>query len=201
MIVLILVFALSGGKKHNNADKSHSPTPTHTTSTPTPTPTPTPPSTGPEPLSTIMNPAGLKPVGTECTAALLFGLNKASIKTRTFCAKTTGKNIDVWGYQFFSKAGYTTGVAHINTYTGFSKSTSTCPPATDTEDGETGWHANSNPRYKARAGQNIECFLDNGKPVLIWTMPTQNVFFIAQYHVGGGTLTKIVDWWKTVNYG
>ncbi|HEY3902897.1 MAG TPA: hypothetical protein VGM14_03175 [Streptosporangiaceae bacterium] len=202
VIVLILVFALSGGKKHNNADKSHSPTPTHTTNTPTPTPTPTtPPSTGPEPLSTIMNPAGLKPVGTECTAALLFGLNKASIKTRTFCAKTTGKNIDVWGYQFLNKAGYTTGVAHINTYTGFTKSTSTCPPATDSEDGETGWHANNNPRYKARAGQNIECFLDNGKPVLIWTMPTQNVFFIAQYHVAGGTLSNIVSWWKTVNYG
>ncbi len=174
---------------------------THTpTQTPTNTPTP-PPTTGIEPLSTIMNPSGFKPVGTECTTALLFGLDKKSIKTRTFCAKTTGKNIDVWGYQFFNKAGYQSGVAHINSYTGFSKSTSTCPPAEDTQDGETGWHANSNPRYVARAGQNIECFLDNGKPVLIWTMPTQNVFFIAQYHVKGGTISQIVDWWKTVNYG
>ncbi len=203
VIVLILVFALGGGgKKTPTGDGSHTPTVTHTpTSTPTPTESTPPPTTGIEPLSTIMNPSGLKPVGTQCTTALLFGLDKTTIKTRTFCAKTTGKNIDVWGYQFFNKAGYKTGVAHINTYTGFSKSTDTCPPAQDTQDGETGWHANSNPRYVARTGQNIECFLDNGKPVLIWTMPTQNVFFIAQYHKTGGTLTKIVDWWKTVNYG
>jgi hypothetical protein len=205
VIVLILVFALGGGGKKNNTGGggggTHTPTVTKTpTQTPTNTPTP-PPTTGIEPLSMIMNPSGFKPVGTECTAALLFGLDKKTIKTRTFCAKTTGKNIDVWGYQFFNKTGYKAGVEHINSYTGFSKSTSTCPPAEDTEDGETGWHANSNPRYAARAGQNIECFLDNGKPVLIWTMPTQNVFFIAQYHVKGGTLTNIVDWWKTVNYG
>jgi hypothetical protein len=32
-------------------------------------------------------------------------------------------------------------------------------------------------------------------------MPTQHVFFIAQYHVAGGTQTRIVDWWKTVSYG
>jgi hypothetical protein len=200
VIVLILVFALQGGKKHNNADHSHTPTPTHSSS-PTPTPTPTPPPSGPEALTTIMNPAGLKPVGTECTTALLFGLNKASIKSRIFCAKTTATHIDVWGYQFFTKAGYTAGVAHINSFTGFSKSASTCPPPSDSEDGETGWHANSNPRYVARPGQNIECFLDNGKPVLIWTMPTQNVFFIAQYHVAGGTIAQIITWWKTVNYG
>lgn len=201
VIVLILVFTLGGGKKHHNADHSRTPVPTHTSQPPTPTPTPSPPSTGPEALTTIMNPPGLKPVGTDCTTALLFGLNKSSLKSRIFCAHTTASHIDVWGYQFFTKAGYVAGVAHINTYTGFSKSTSTCPPASDTEDGETGWHANSNPRYKARPGQNIECFLDNSKPVLIWTMPTQNVFFIAQYHVGGGTITQIVNWWKTVNYG
>jgi hypothetical protein len=204
VIVLILVFALGGGgkKHHAGGGGGHTPSVSHTpTTTPTPTQSTPPPSTGPEPLATIMNPAGFKPVGTECTTALLFGLDKSTIKTRTFCAKTTGKNIDVWGYQFFTKAGYKAGVDHINSYTGFSKSTDTCPPATDSEDGETGWHANSNPRYKARPGQNIECFLDNGKPVLIWTMPTQNVFFIAQYHVAGGTLTQIVDWWKTVNYG
>jgi hypothetical protein len=203
VIVIVLVVALSGGKKpiaHHTTTPgpsrttSSSPSPTHSVTTP-------PPSTGPEALSTIMNPVGLKPVGTECTTALLFGLDKSTIKTRTFCAKTTGKNIDVWGYQFFNKTGYTAGVAHINTYTGFSKSASTCPPPSTTEDGETGWHAKANPRYVARAGQNIECFLDNGKPVLIWTMPTQNVFFIAQYHVGGGTVAAIVKWWTTVNYG
>jgi hypothetical protein len=150
-----------------------------------------------------MNPKGLKPVGTECTKALLFGLKKKTLIARIFCGKTTGKNIDVWGYQFNSKKHYLAGVKHINRYTGFGKKRhgATCPPAKNKGAGETGWHANSNPKYKARRGQNIECFLDNGKPVLIWTMPTQHVFFIAQYHVAGGTQTRIVDWWKTVSYG
>jgi hypothetical protein len=155
------------------------------------------------PLKKIMNPKGLKPVGTECTKALLFGLKKKTLIARIFCGKTTGKNIDVWGYQFNSKKHYLAGVKHINRYTGFGKKRhgATCPPAKNKGAGETGWHANSNPKYKARRGQNIECFLDNGKPVLIWTMPTQHVFFIAQYHVAGGTQTRIVDWWKTVSYG
>lgn len=156
------------------------------------------------PLKKIMNPKGLKPVGTECTTALLFGLNKKTLIARIFCAKTTGKNIDVWGYQFDSKKHYLAGVAHINAYTGFSglKHGRTCPPATNKGAGETGWHANSNPKYKARPGQFIECFLDNSKPVLIWTMPTQHVFFIAQLHLGHHlSQAKIVDWWKTVNYG
>ncbi|HET7017033.1 MAG TPA: hypothetical protein VFI65_24125 [Streptosporangiaceae bacterium] len=155
------------------------------------------------PLKLIMNPQGHKPVGTECTTALLFGLKKKTLIARIFCAKTTGKNIVVWGYQFNSKKHYLAGVAHINSYTGFSDmhDSHTCPPSGGKKSGITGWHANSNKKYKARPGQFIECFIDNGKPVLIWTMPTQHVFFIGQYHLAGGTITKIINWWKTVNYG
>lgn len=155
------------------------------------------------PLKKIMHPKGHKPVGTACTTALLFGLNKKTLIARIFCAKTTGKNIDVWGYQFNSKKHYLDGVKHINTYTGFNTEHhgTTCPPASSKGAGQTGWHANSNPKYKARPGQVIECFLDNGKPVLIWTMPTQHVFFIAQLYTGRPSQVKIINWWKTVNYG
>ncbi len=155
------------------------------------------------PLKKIMHPKGHKPVGTECTKALLFGLNKKTVIANIFCAKTTGKNINVWGYQFNSKKHYLDGVKHINKFTGFSKkgASHTCPPSGGKGAGRTGWHANANPKYKARPGQFIECFIDNGKPVLIWTMPTQHVFFIAQYHVTGGTIAKTINWWKTVNYG
>ena len=155
------------------------------------------------PLKKIMNPKGFKPVGTKCTKALLFGLKKKTVIANIFCAKTTGKDIDVWGYQFDSKRHYLAGVKHINVYTKFAKKHHgrVCPPATNKGAGQTGWHANSNPKYKARPGQNIECFLDHGKPVLIWTMPTQHVFFIAQLYVGRPSQVRIVDWWKTVNYG
>jgi hypothetical protein len=154
------------------------------------------------PLKKIMNPKGFKPVGTACSTALLFGLNKKTLIARIFCAKTTGKNIDVWGYQFDSKKDYLAGVRHINLYTSFSKKhpSGTCPPGHKGA-GKVGWHASSNPKYKKRPGQYIECFLDNSKPVLIWTMPTQHVFFIGQYHSSGGTITKTLNWWKGVNYG
>jgi hypothetical protein len=32
-------------------------------------------------------------------------------------------------------------------------------------------------------------------------MPTMNVFFISQDRGKGDTIPRIVDWWKTVNYG
>jgi len=155
------------------------------------------------PLKKIMNPKGFKPVGTECTKALLFGLSKKTVIANIFCAKTTGKNIQVWGYQFDSEKHYLAGVQHISAFTGFTKQRhgTTCPPATSKGAGQTGWHANSNPKYRARRGQIIRCFLDNGKPVLIWTMPTQHVFFIAQQRGRHLSQVKIIDWWKTVNYG
>jgi hypothetical protein len=155
------------------------------------------------PLKKIMNPKGRKPVGTDCIKALLFGLDKKAVTARIFCKKTTGKHIQVWGFQFDSKKHYLAGVRHINAYTGFSglHHGTTCPPATSKGAGITGWHANSNPKYRARRGQNIECFIDNGNPVLIWTMPTQHVFFIAQLRAKHPSQSVIVEWWKTVNYG
>ncbi len=201
--VIGIAIALSGGgkKKHiaGGGGGSH-----HVTHSPSPTP---PPSTAPpapagtEPLKTIMNPAGLTPVGTGCSPALYFGLNQKTIVSHIFCSKTTKPHIQVWGFQFDSNADYLAGVAHINKYTGFKQTSSTCPPAAGSDGGSTGWHANSNSRYKLRKGQDIECFSDNGKSLLIWTMPTQNVFFIGQDRDKAETIPTILDWWKTVNYG
>lgn len=156
-----------------------------------------------EPLKKIMNPPGFTPVGTKCTRALLFGLRAKTLKARIFCAKTTGRKIVVWGYQFDSRKDYLSGLGHINSFTGFSSlhPGGICPPGHGKAAGKVGWHANSNPKYKARAGQFIECFKDNGRPLLIWTMPTQHVFFISQDRASRATLRIIIDWWKTVNYG
>ncbi len=178
---------------------------------PTPPPSSPPPSSpvaaphppGTDALQTIMNPVGLSPVGTDCVTAKLFGLNASTLDARTFCSKTTRANIVVWGYQFDSSADYQTGVTHINHFVGFDKVTpgSGCPPPSGSTEGTIGWHANHNPKYKSKKGQDIECLIDGGKPVLIWTMPNQDVFFIGQDNVKGTSIQTILKWWETLDYG
>jgi hypothetical protein len=202
VVIIVIVAVITLTQKPNKAAHGHnSGTPTASASTPTSTPSTPSTSGGTEPLTKIMNPAGLTPVGTDCTQAFLFGLKASTLTSRIFCAKTTQSDIDVWGYQFDNHADYLAGVTHINSYTGFHQTSNTCPPAAGSDAGSVGWHANSNPKYVSRPGQDIECFVDNGKPLLIWTMPTMNVFFIAQDRGKGDTIPRIVDWWKTVNYG
>jgi hypothetical protein len=206
MLVVVIVLAVVISLTHKPTKTTPgggggSPTAPATTSPTTPTASPPPASGGVESLRTIMNPAGLTPVGKVCTQAFLFGLNASTVTSRIFCAKTTYTNIDVWGYQFDNHADYLAGVRHINSYTGFQQTSKICPPAAGNDAGSIGWHANANPKYIQRPGQFLECFVDRARPVLIWTMPTMNVFFISQDRGKGDTIPRIVDWWKTVNYG
>lgn len=203
LIVIIIVASVLLTKKpnkHHQAGGGGSPT--ASPSTPSTSNSPTP-SGGVEPLSTIMNPVGLSPVGTNCVQGLLFGLKASTLTARTFCDTTTKKNIQVWGYQFNNHPDYLAGYAHINSYTGFHRTSanSTCNPPIQGTDGLSTWHANANPKYVTRPGQVLECFVDNNKPLLIWTMPTMNVFFIARDTGKGDQITRLVNWWKTVNYG
>jgi hypothetical protein len=153
-----------------------------------------------ESLYKIMHPRGLRPVGTECIAAKLFGLNARTIKHSIFCGRTSARRVVVWGYQFDSRADYLAGFKHINSFTSFAPASagSACPAGHG--EGSVGWHARSNPTYRARPGQILECFIDNKHPLLIWTMPTQHVFFIAQDQAQRATERTAVNWWKTVKY-
>ena len=156
-----------------------------------------------ERLVAIMNPHGHPPVGTDCRKAKLFGLNKSTIRAAIFCGRTTGKNIGVWGYQFKAPKSYLAGLRHIDSYTGFDQIkhvSASCPPAKGKNGGLVGWHALHNKKYKARKGQFLECFRDK-KPLLIWTMPTQNVFFIAKDAGKKATINDLIKWWETVSYG
>ncbi len=204
IVVVVVAVSLSGGTKNGGGGGGgHNSTPPVSPTTPVTSPVTTPPVAGPEPLTTIMNPTGLKPVGTQCVAAKTFGLNKATLTNSTFCAHTQRANIVVWGYQFDNSADYQAGLAHINHFVGFDKSTpgSGCPPPSGSTEGKIGWHANHNPKYVSRTGQDIECLVDGNKPVLIWSMPTQNVFFIGQDNVTGTSIDTILNWWKILNYG
>jgi hypothetical protein len=209
LIVVIVIAASLGGSKTPSATGSTPPTVSTPPVQPTTPPVSTtpPPVGGVEPLSTIMNPAGLTPVGTSCVRAITNGLNASTLIGRTFCSKTTRSNTVVWGYQFAGRGAYLAGLAHINSTTGFSSSgaSGNCPPTGGAADGSTGWHANSNPRYKSRNGQILECYFDHTTkgtyPIIVWTMPTQHVVFISQHRVSGSTLTTLVKWWETLDYG
>ncbi len=153
-----------------------------------------------------MNPAraGVQPVGTDCITAKLFGLNPGTLDARIFCGDTTKAHIVVWGYQFDNSADYQAGVTQINHYVGFDKATpgSTCPPPSGSIEGKVGWHTINNPKYhRFRPGQDIECLIDGQEPVLIWTMPTQDAFFIGEDKVKGNSVHRIINWWKTLTYG
>jgi hypothetical protein len=156
-----------------------------------------------ERLVAIMNPAGHSPVGTDCKKAKLYGLKKSTIRAAIFCGRTTAKNIGVWGYQFKAPKSYIAGLRHMDKFTGFDQIkhlSGSCPPAKGKNGGIVGWHATHNKKYKARKGQFLECFKDK-KPLLIWTMPTQNVFFIAKDVAKKATINALMKWWVTVSYG
>jgi hypothetical protein len=156
-----------------------------------------------ERLVTIMNPIGHPPVGTDCRKAKLFGLKASTIRKAIFCARTTARNIEVWGFQFKANKSYIAGLRHMDRYTGFDKIkhlSGSCPPAKGKAGGIVGWHALHNKKYKARKGQFLECFRDS-KPVLIWTMPTQHVFFLAQDVKKKALISTVLKWWATVSYG
>jgi len=205
VVVGIIVASLSGGNKpHQPAASSPPPTSAPASSTPATSPTTIHPS-GTEALTTIMNPAeaGAKPLGTDCSTAKLFGLQASTLDARTFCLHTTHAHIKVWGYQFDSLADYQAGLAHINHYVGFDQHTpvTSCPPSSGSAEGKVGWHAIHNPKYFSRSGQDLECLVDGGNPVVIWTMPTQDVFFIGQNGVKGTSISTVISWWKTLTYG
>jgi hypothetical protein len=204
-VVIGVSLAGGGGKNKPTPPPNTSPIVNPTTSSPSsPTATPTathPPGTAP--LTTIMNPVGAAAVGTGCVAAKTFNLNASTLDASTFCPHTTRSNVVVWGYQFDNSADYVKGLADINHYVGFDKLTpgSGCPPPSGDAEGSIGWHANHNSNYKSRTGQDIECLTDDSKPLLIWTMPTQDTFLIGQNNTKGSSLSNLIKWWETLDYG
>ena len=170
-----------------------------------PSPSPTPPSPSPSPtvesLTTIMNPAGSAPVATGCSSAPLQGLDPATLTSRLYCTHATNSHVVVWAYQFDSPADYQAGVPTLNKNLKFNPATAAkgCPPPSGHSDGDTGWR--SRPNYPDRTGQNLECYTGGGEPVLVWTMPSQNVVFLAEYKVKGTPMADLVNWWKTTSYG
>ena len=154
-----------------------------------------------EALTTIMNPAGAKPVATSCSSAPLQGLDPATLTSRLYCTHAANSHVVVWAYQFDSAADYQAGVPTLNKTLKFNPATAGkgCPPPSGHSDGDTGWR--SQPNYPDRTGQDLECYTGGSEPVLVWTMPSQDVVFLAEYKVKGAPMADLVSWWKTTSYG
>jgi hypothetical protein len=201
VVVAVVALAGGGGKKPPVAH------PKTTIVTPSPSPSSSTPTTTPlsakEPLLTIMNDPG-SPVGKTCESnPPVFGLNASTLEASRFCT-TKESGVIVWGYQFFNRGQYNVGVKHIEKYVGFDNATPGhgCPPPSGDTEGDTQWNAIHNPRYPQRTGQVLECLLNGStpKPTLVWTMPTQDVFFIAKDTSTAATMNRLVNWWKHVAY-
>jgi len=204
VVAVVLATSLSGGGNTNQTH--HHTTPPTTpppTSSPASSPTPTHPP-GTDSLLSIMNPVGETPLGTDCEQGHLFGLDASTLVARRFCGHTTRANIIIWGYQFDSFGDYQKGLDHFNHFLGFNLHTpgSTCPPPSGSVEGKTTWHTFHNPKYnKTRNGQDIECVFNGKNPVLLWTMPTQDVFFVAKDKLKYTTIHTVIKWWETLVYG
>jgi hypothetical protein len=187
-----------GGNHHTSPSVSPSVSPSTSAS---PVAAPHPPGT--DALVSIMNPVGLTPVGQNCYPSKYFGIDPATLDNHLYCPKTTHANIVVWGYQFDNSADYQKGLAQINHFVGFDRVTpgGHCPPSSGSTEGKVGWHANHNSKYKSKPGQDIECVITGREPILIWTMPTQDVFFVGEDMIKGSSLHTIIKWWETLDYG
>ena len=194
VVIAIAAWPSPGPPPHHRHHHHKSPSPSPTPPSPTPSPTV-------EPLTTIMNPAGSAPVATSCSAAPLQGLDPATLTSRLYCTHATDSHVVVWAYQFDNAADYQAGVPTLNKTLKFNPATASkgCPPPSGHSDGDTGWR--SQPNYPSRTGQNLECYIGGGEPVLVWTMPSQDVIFLAEYKVKGAPMADLVNWWKTTSYG
>ena len=204
VIAIIVIVASLGGNKTPTANHTTTPgrsvTPTATPSSTAPTPNPTAEQT----LTTIMSAPG-QPIGKTCTATPPeFGLKASTVLDRRFCVTFTS-GVIIWGYQFDNASDFQAGFTHIQKFTGFDNTTpgKGCPPPSSSSEGKTLWYIKDSPRYNdAASNQELDCFL-NGKtpqPTLMWSMPTQNVFFIAKDQASGATISSIIKWWESIHY-
>jgi hypothetical protein len=197
--VVVIVAVVLGGKKTTGAGGGgggHPSSPPSKSSSPSTSPS-SPPAlpASIEPLSRLMS-----TVGHGCTTLSLHGL--VGVVARQAC-HTTSKTIAVAAYQFDDASDYRTGLSRLNSLTGYNPAAakiSVCPPSSGQVAGSGVWFSFHNPKYKkGTPGQVIECFIDphNNKPLLLWSMPTQQVVWFADDSV---SQSDLYSWWAKLTY-
>jgi hypothetical protein len=109
----------------------------------------------------------------------------------------SGGSVD--GYQMDSRADFDAAWRNFNTWWKFDtgRAQSHCPPSGSAQ-GLTSWHGQGFPSVR---DQVLECEMVTGNvPVYVWTLPTQDMFLIAE-GAGGSSFTALNSWWTSSNSG
>ena len=97
-----------------------------------------------------------------------------------------------------STANYLASWQNFNKWWGFdiSQAGPNCPPSGNNTQGIYSWNARD---FPVRAGQVLECGTvgsgRNAAPTYVYTMPTENAFFVAQ-GTDGSSFAALDNWWS-----
>ena len=104
----------------------------------------------------------------------------------------------IYAFQMNSSANYLASWQSFNKWWGFdiSQAGPKCPPSGTSPQGIYSWNARD---FPARAGQVLECGTlgsgSNAAPTYVYTMPTEDAFFVAQ-GADGSSFTALDNWWS-----
>lgn len=200
VVIFLIVAAVAGITPFSKSHKAAALTPTHSRQThrATPSPTPTRALAPGVTLLTQLVPGDIADPATQCSA-IKPSWTSPGLITSLSCTDTGLPNGAVFGYQMDSRADYTTTWKKFNSWSSFNgfSAGSVCPPSGSDRQGLTPWWDNKL-GFPQTQGQVLECWTGaNAAPIYVWTMPTQDAFFMA---VGAdGSSFKALDSWWTAN--
>jgi hypothetical protein len=180
--------------------------------TPTPTPTVSPSTHKPTPAPSATLAAGVLPLlqllpqditdpATQCQAVKKpYSWSMPGLVSALTCNDPDLAGGSVNGYQMDSRADFDAAWRNFNTWWNFdsARAQAACPPSGSSAQGLTTWHGQGFPSVR---GQVLECEMVTGNaPVYVWTLPTQDMFLIAE-GADGSSFKALNSWWTSSNSG
>ena len=201
VVIFLIVAAVAGIAPFSKSHKAAAPAPTNSRpahrTTPPPTPTRTPTlAGGVTPLAQLV-PSDIADPATQCSS-IKPSWASPGLVTSLSCTDTGLPNGAVFGYQMDSRADYTTTWQNFNSSSSFNGSSagSTCPPSGSGGQGLTPWWDDKLGFHQTQ-GQVLECWTGaNAAPIYVWTMPTQDAFFMA-VGADGSSFKALDNWWTS----
>jgi hypothetical protein len=200
LIVAAVAHTVPFGKSHPVALTTPTAKPTHP-ATPKPKPSP-PPSlaAGVTPLLQLL-PQDISDPTTQCQALKKpYKWRMPGLVTALSCSDPNLPNGYLDAYQMDSRADFETSWRDFNTWWNFDTSSAqtACPPSSAAAQGLVPWNGKGFPSMQ---GQVLECETITGDaPVYVWTLPTQDMWFIA-VGANGSSMKALNSWWESGNSG
>jgi hypothetical protein len=197
VVIFFIVAAVAGvapfSKSHSHLTPTPTPTPTKTTHPPTPTPKPTVLAPGVTPLNQLL-PGDIADPTTQCSAVKKTDWSSPGLVTALNCDDKYLPNGVVSGYQMDNRADFNKAWSNFNSWSSFdeTKAGGNCPAPSSAGQGMTPWNSKS---FPSTQGQVLECWTgSNAAPIYVWTMPSQDAFFIA-VGADGSSFKALDNWW------